>query len=110
MKEAHNSSQRPQGSVRTEPSSDAHGGDGDTRTSVLATLLKVVHALPKVTLAQLLAHEPPHHGLDPLLSKNGVLGLLQPLGVVVVDAVECRGNCWLSRQEHLGLGRRHFDW
>lgn len=73
----------------------------------MAALLQVVDALPVVALAHLLADQARHHGLDPLLADDGILGGLESGVVVVVDAVEGGRNLGLLREEGLGLGRRH---
>lgn len=78
------------------------------RTSQGAALLQVVHALAVVAFAQLFPHKPAHHDLHPLLPDDGILRLLQPLGVIVVDAVERGRHGGLLRQEGGGLGGRHF--
>ena len=69
----------------------------------------MVDALPVVALAQLLADQPAHHDLHPLLADDGVLGLLEALVVFVVDAVKGRRDLRLLGQEGLGLGSRHGD-
>lgn len=78
-------------------------------TSEVAAVLEVVHALTDVALAQLLADEPGHHGTDPLFPDEGVLGGLEGLGIIVVNAVEGGRDGRLLGLELLGLGGRHGD-
>lgn len=76
-------------------------------TSQMAAVLQVVDSLPDIALAQFLANETGHHGADPLFPNDGILGSLEGLGVVVINAVERGGNRRLLALEELGLGRRH---
>lgn len=75
----------------------------------MATVLEVVHALTDIALAQLLAHKPGHHSTDPLFPNEGILGSLEGLGIIVVDAVEGGRDGRLLGLELLGLGGRHGD-
>lgn len=75
----------------------------------MTALLEVVDALTVIALSHLFSDEPGHHALDPLLADNGVLGGLELLVVVVIDAIEGRGYCGLSRQELRRLWSRHCD-
>lgn len=75
----------------------------------MTALLEVVDALTVVALSHLFSDEPGHHALDPLLADNGVLGGLELLVVVVIDAIEGRGYRGLSRQELRRLWSRHCE-
>ena len=75
----------------------------------------MVDALAVVALAQLVTDQARHHAADPLLADDGVLGLLERDGVVVVDAVEGGRDGGLLGEEggrlgdgHLGRGRWLF--
>lgn len=68
----------------------------------------MIHPLAPITLAQLLAHQPRHHGLDPLFADDGVLGLFQAGGVVVVDVVEGGRDGGFAGEERGGFGGGHF--
>lgn len=68
-------------------------------TSQMSALLQMVHALPVVALGQLLPHQATHHNSDPLLADDGILGLLQALRIIVVDAVESGRDGGLLGQE-----------
>lgn len=70
-------------------------------TSQVAALLQVVDSFAEVALAQFLLHKTGHHGANPLLPNNGILGRLERLGVVKVHAVECWGNRGLLALEEL---------
>lgn len=78
-------------------------------TSQMPALLQMVDALPVVALPQLLAHQSPHHDLDPLLPDNGILGLLEARGVFVVDSVKGGRDRGLLGQEGRRLGGGHRD-
>ena len=67
----------------------------------------MVDSLPVVALAELLPYQTAHHDLDPLLPDDGILCLLEALGVLVVDAVECGSDLGLLGQKGLGFGSRH---
>lgn len=54
----------------------------------MSALFQMIDALPPVAFAHLVAHQPCHHAPDPLLADDGVAGLLQLSGIVVVDAVK----------------------
>lgn len=73
----------------------------------MTAVLEVVHTLTVVALSQLLAHKSCHHGADPLLPDDGILGRLESLGIVVVDAVKGGSDGGLLGLELLGLGSRH---
>lgn len=76
-------------------------------TSQMAAVLQVVDSLPDVALAQFLADDASHHGANPLFPNDGILGSLERLGIVKVDAVECGGHRGLLALEELGFGCRH---
>lgn len=78
-------------------------------TSEVAAVFQMVDALANVALAQFLSDEAGHHGADPLLPDEGILGRLEGLGVVKVDAVEGGRDGRLVRLERLGLGGRHVE-
>lgn len=73
----------------------------------MTALLQMVDAFPVVALAELLPNQPAHHDLDPLLPDDGILGLLEALGVVVVDSVKGGRDGGLLGQEGRGFGGRH---
>lgn len=73
----------------------------------MAAVLEVVDAFAGVALVQFLPDKAQHHGANPLLPDDGVLGGLEGLGVVVVDAVEGGRHLGLLRLEHVGFGGRH---
>lgn len=68
----------------------------------------MIDPLVPIALAQLLAHQPRHHRLHPLLADDGVLGLFQAHGVVVVDAVEGGRDGGFAGEEGGGFGGGHF--
>lgn len=78
-------------------------------TSKLTAVLQMVDALSYVALAQFLSDKPCHHGTNPLLTDDSILGSLEGLGVVKVDAVEGGSNLGLLALEELGLGGRHGE-
>lgn len=73
----------------------------------MAAVLQVVDSLPDIALAQFLANKTGHHGADPLFPDDGILGSLEGLGVVEINAVERGRDRRLLALEELGLGRRH---
>lgn len=77
-------------------------------TSQVAALFQVVDSFAVVAFAELLAHQSSHHDLHPLLPDDGVLGGLQRLVVVVVNAIERGRDLGLLGQESLGFGSRHL--
>lgn len=87
---------------------DTHATHG-LLTSELAAVLQVVDALSYVALAQFLSNKPCHHSTDPLLADDGILGSLEGLGVVEIDAVEGGSDLGLLALEELGLGGRHSE-
>ena len=66
------------------------------------------HSFPVITLSQLFSYEPSHHGLDPLLAKNGVLRSLEARGVIVIDAGERGGNGGFASEESGRFRSWHF--
>ena len=68
----------------------------------------MVDALFHIALAQLLAHEPLHHLLDPLLADDGVSGIGYGGAVEHVHAVKSGRDFGLLGEEELGFGGRHF--
>ena len=79
-------------------------------TSQMSALLQMVHALPVVALGQLLPHQTTHHNSDPLLADDGILGLLQALRIIVVDAVKGGRDGGLLGQKGRRFGSRHCCW
>lgn len=75
----------------------------------MAAVLEVVHTLALVALAQFLPCEADHHGPDPLLADDGILGRLEGLGVVVGYSVEGGRHRRLLALEELGFGGGHDD-
>lgn len=75
----------------------------------MTALLEVVDALTVVALSHLFSDEPGHHALNPLLADNGVLGGLELLVVVVIDAIEGRRYGGLLRQKLRRLWSGHCD-
>ena len=75
----------------------------------MAAVLEVVDTLTDVALVQLLANKSGHHSADPLFSNEGILGSLEGLGIIVVDAVEGGSDGRLLGLELLGLGGRHGE-
>lgn len=69
----------------------------------------MVHARTVIAFAKLLADQASHHDLHPLLANDGVLSLLQPLVVIVIDAIEGGRDGRLLGQEGGGFGCRHGD-
>lgn len=57
-------------------------------TSILPTLLQMIHALSVVALPHFFTNEPCHHDLDPLLTDDCVSGVGDGLAVSHVDAIE----------------------
>jgi hypothetical protein len=77
-------------------------------TSQGTTLLKVIHALARIALAQFLANETRHHTAHPLLANDRVAGIVDCDVVLEVDALVGRGDGGLFGQEGGGLGGGHF--
>lgn len=75
----------------------------------MAAVLEVVDTLTDIALVQLLTNKSGHHSTDPLFSNEGILGSLEGLGIIVVDAVEGGSNGRLLGLELLGLGGRHCE-
>jgi len=67
----------------------------------------MIDSLRPVALAHLLAHQPRHHALDPLLADDGVLSFFEGDLVVVVDVVEGGGDGGLFGEEEGGFGHGH---
>lgn len=82
-------------------------GSREKLTSQKTTLLKVVHALALVALAQLLADQTGHHAAHPLLADDGVAGIVNGDVVFEVDALVGRRHGGLLGEEGGGLGSRH---
>jgi hypothetical protein len=78
-------------------------------TSEVAAVLEVVNTLTNIALVKLLANKSGHHSADPLFADEGILGSLERLGIIVVDAVEGRSDGRLLGLELLGLGSRHYE-
>lgn len=72
-------------------------------------LLKVVHALTRIALAQLLADKTGHHAAHPLLADDCVAGVVDGDAVLEVDALVGRGHGGLLGQEGCGLLGRHCE-
>lgn len=83
---------------------------GKSPTSENTTLLEVVHTLARIALAQFLADQTRHHAADPLLTDNGVAGVVDCDVVLEVDAVVGRGDGGLFGEEGGGLGGWHCGW
>lgn len=81
---------------------------GEGITSQDTTLLKVIHALARIALAQFLANKTRHHTAYPLLANDRVAGIVDCDVVLEVDAVVGRGDGGLFGQEGGGLGGGHF--
>ena len=77
-------------------------------TSQPPTLLQMIDPLAPIAFTQLLAHESRHHRFDPLFADDGVLGLFEAGGVVVVDVVERGGDGGFAGEEGGGFGGGHF--
>lgn len=69
----------------------------------------MIHPLPMIALAQLLAHQPRHHAAHPLLTDDGVAGVVHGDVVLEVDAVVRRCHGGLLREEGGGFGGGHFS-
>lgn len=67
----------------------------------------MVDTLSVVAFSKLLSGQSDHHALDPLLTKDRVLGGLERLGVVVVDSIESGGNGGLLGEKGGGFGDGH---
>lgn len=76
-------------------------------TSELAALLEVIDTLAVVASSHLLPEQARHHALHPLLTQDGILGRLELVVVVVVDALECRRDGGLLHAKLEGFGGRH---
>jgi hypothetical protein len=68
----------------------------------------MIDALLPVAFAHLIAHQSRHHAPDPLLADDGVSGLLELSGIVVVDAVKGGSDGWLLGEKGGGLRGRHI--
>jgi hypothetical protein len=79
-------------------------------TSENTTLLEVVHALARITFAQFLADKARHHATHPLLTNDGIAGVVNGDVVLEVDALVGRGDGGLFGEERGGLGGGHCEW
>lgn len=71
------------------------------------TLLKMIHPLPLVALAQFLPNKTGHHTAHPLLADDGVAGVVDGDVVFEVDALVGRGHGGFFGLEGGGLGGWH---
>lgn len=77
--------------------------------SVFSALLKMIDALPVVTLAHLFSDQPSHHDLDPLFPDDSVSGICYSFTVTQVDALIGGRDSWLLSEEGFGLWSRHVE-
>ena len=68
----------------------------------------MIDALSRITLPQFLTDKTRHHAADPLLTDNGVTGVVDSDVVFEVDALVAWGHGGLLGEEGGGFGGGHF--
>lgn len=81
------------------PAISTRSSEDSSLTPQDTALLQVVHALPLVALAKLLTNKTSHHAAHPLLTDNGVTGVVDGDVVLEIDTLVGRGDGGLFSQE-----------